>query len=402
MKGKWRAMEVASPADQHLPQGRGKHSPHVDAANMSGEPTASSVNDKKLLTATEAFTFFVSVTRSRMKILRAGVSHASLCFLCLLLFIFIFSIPTFGHEMRPAYLELCEEQPGEFQVLWKTPMLGEARLALTPEFSGDAKAATPVTTRTPPGAAIQQWMLRATALRGQTLRIRGLESTMTDTLVRIGFADGTSWTQRLTPRQPSAKIPARESSFAVAGVYLKLGAEHIFTGVDHLLFVLALLIITRGGWKLMKTVTAFTIAHSITLAAATLGFVHVPQRPIEAVIALSIVFVAAEIVHGLQGREGVTTRAPWIVAFTFGLLHGFGFAGALGEIGLPQGHIPLALLFFNAGVEAGQLLFVAVVLSLVALAQRMKLPNSRWAQLIPPYAIGSVAMFWVIQRIAAF
>ena len=340
--------------------------------------------------------------KGKMKIVKASVSYTSLHFLFLLLFIFIFSVPAFSHEMRPAYLELHEEKPGEFSVLWKTPMLGEARLALVPELSGDAKATTPITTRTPPGAAIQQWMLRATALRGQTLRILGLESTMTDTLVRIEFADGASWTQRLTPRQPSAKIPARESSLAVAGVYLKLGVEHILTGVDHLLFVLALLIITRGGWKLMKTVTAFTIAHSITLAAATLGFVHVPQRPIEAVIALSIVFVAAEIVHGLQGREGITARAPWIVSFTFGLLHGFGFAGALGEIGLPRGHIPMALLFFNVGVEAGQLLFVAVVLSLVALAQRMKLPNSRWAQLVPPYAIGSVAMFWVIQRIAAF
>jgi hypothetical protein len=172
--------------------------------------------------------------------------------------------------------------------------------------------------------------------------------------------------------------------------------------VDHLLFVLTLLIITRGGWKLLKAVTAFTVAHSITLAAATLGFVHVPQSPIEAVIALSIVFVAAEIVHGRQGREGVTARAPWIVAFTFGLLHGFGFAGALSEIGLPQGHIPLALLFFNIGVEAGQLLFVSVVLSLIALALRTKLSAPWWAQLVPPYAIGSVAMFWVIQRIAAF
>ncbi|MFO0795200.1 MAG: HupE/UreJ family protein [Candidatus Brocadiaceae bacterium] len=346
--------------------------------------------------------FSVSVTHCRVKTLRACVLLTYCSFLCLLLFIFIFSIPAFGHEMRPAYLELREEKPGEFSVLWKTPMLGEARLALVPEFSGDAKVVTPVTTRTIPGAAIQQWMLRAPALRGQTLRIRGLEGTMTDTLVRIEFAGSASWMQRLTPHQPSAKIPDRESSLAMAGVYLKLGVEHILTGVDHLLFVLALLIITRGGWKLMKTVTAFTIAHSITLAAATLGFVHVPQRPIEAVIALSIVFVAAEIVHGLQGREGVTARAPWIVAFTFGLLHGFGFAGALGEVGLPQGHIPLALLFFNAGVEAGQLLFVAVVLSLIALAQRMKLSAPRWAQLVPPYAIGSVAMFWVIQRIAAF
>ena len=312
------------------------------------------------------------------------------------------SIAAFAHEIRPAYLELREDKPGEFSVLWKTPMLGDARLALEPEFSGDAKATTPVTARTPPGAAIQEWTLYAPTLRGQTLRIRGLEDSMTDALVRIEFADGTAWVQRLTAQDPSAIIPMRQSGWSVAGVYFKLGVEHILTGVDHLLFVLALLIITGGGWKLVKTVTAFTIAHSITLAAATLGFVQVPSRPVEAVIALSIVFVAAEIVHRRSGREGVTARAPWIVAFTFGLLHGFGFAGALAEVGLPQGHIPLALFFFNVGVEVGQLLFVGVVLALIALIRRIRIPPSRWMELVPPYAIGTIAMFWVFQRIALF
>jgi hydrogenase/urease accessory protein HupE len=316
--------------------------------------------------------------------------------------VLLVSASAFAHEIRPAYLELREEKPGEFSVLWKTPMLGEGRLSLEPEFSGDAKAVTPVTTRTPPGAAIQQWTLRAPTLRGQTLRIRGLEGTMTDALVRIEFTDGATWVQRLTAKEPSASIPMRQSGWSVAGVYLKLGVGHILFGIDHLLFVLALLIITRGGWKLVKTVTAFTVAHSITLAAATLGFVHVPQRPVEAVIALSIVFGAAEIVQGYRGGVGVTARAPWVVAFTFGLLHGFGFAGALSEVGLPQGHIPLALLFFNLGVEVGQLLFIAAALGFIALMRRIRVPFPRWAELVPHYAIGSVAMFWVIQRIAAF
>jgi hypothetical protein len=153
---------------------------------------------------------------------------------------------------------------------------------------------------------------------------------------------------------------------------------------------------------LVKTVTAFTVAHSITLALATLGFVHVPSAPVEAVIALSIVFVAAEVIHTREGREGITARQPWVVAFAFGLLHGFGFAGALSEVGLPQGHIPQALLFFNLGVELGQLLFIAAVLTLRTLVQRVRIPLPRWVELVPPYAIGSVAMFWVIQRIAAF
>ena len=150
----------------------------------------------------------------------------------------------------------------------------------------------------------------AASLRGQTLRIRGLERTMTDVLVRIEFADGTTWVQRLTATEPSAIIPTRQSGWSVAGVYLKLGVEHILFGIDHLLFVLALLIITGGTMRLVKTVTAFTVAHSIMLTAATLGFVHVPQPPVEATIALSIVFVAAEIVHQRGGREGITARAP--------------------------------------------------------------------------------------------
>lgn len=322
--------------------------------------------------------------------------------LCVLLFVLFCSVPAHAHELRPAYLELHETKPNEFSVLWKTPMLGDMRLSLAPDFSGETKAISEVVTRKPTGAAVQTWTLRAPGLRGQTLRIRGLESTMTDALVRIEFADGTSWTQRLTARAPTAMIPMHESSINVAGVYTKLGIEHILTGIDHLLFILALLIITRGGWKLIKTVTAFTVAHSVTLTLATLGFVHVPQPPVEAVIALSIVFVASEIIRQLNGREGLTSRAPWVVAFTFGLLHGLGFAGALSEVGFPQGHIPLALLFFSIGVEAGQFLFIGVVLSVIALALRVRLPAPRWVHLAPPYAIGTIAMFWLIQRVAAF
>ena len=307
-----------------------------------------------------------------------------------------------AHEVRPSFLELREIVPGEFSVLWKTPMLGEARLALEPEFSGEVAVVSPVNAQTPPGAAVQTWTIRAPALRGQTLRIAGLEGTMTDALVHVEFADGTTWTQRLTPREPAATIPERESAFAVAGLYLRLGVEHILTGIDHLLFVLALLIIARERWRLLLTVTAFTVAHSITLALATLGFVHVPQQPVEAVIALSIAFVAAEIVRGYRGGAGLTTRAPWIVAFAFGLLHGFGFAGALSEIGLPEGRIPLALLFFNVGVELGQLLFIAAALGFIAAMRRLPARFPRWSELAPAYLIGSASTFWVFQRIAAF
>jgi hydrogenase/urease accessory protein HupE len=318
------------------------------------------------------------------------------------LFLLLGVLASPAHEVRPAYLDVSEERSGEFSILWKTPMAGELRLKLDPVFSGPVKTLTPIAGRTTGDAAVQTWRLRADSLRGQTVRIAGLEATITDALVRVSFADGSSWTKRLTPQDPEAAIPTRPTGWSVAGTYLSLGVEHILGGLDHLLFVLALLLLTRGPWQLVKTVTAFTIAHSITLGLATLGIVHVPSKPVEAVIALSIVFVAAEIVQQGRGRAGLAARMPWLVAFAFGLLHGFGFAGALSEVGLPEGQIPVALLFFNLGVEAGQLLFIAAVLVLAAAARRIWLQPPRWAALMLPYAVGSLATFWMIQRVAAF
>jgi hypothetical protein len=308
-----------------------------------------------------------------------------------------------AHEVRPSYLEVREEVAGELDVLFKTPMRGELRLALSARVSGRTEAVTPVMTRATGDAAVQTWRLRTLdPLRGQRIHIEGLENTMTDALVRVVFLDGSSWVRRLTPQDPAATIPLRPSGWATAGLYLGLGVEHILLGVDHLLFVLALLIVVRGRWLLVKTVTAFTVAHSITLALATLGYVHVPPAPVEASIALSIVFVAVEMVRLQRGNEGITARAPWAVALAFGLLHGLGFAGALSEVGLPEGQVPQALMLFNIGVEIGQLLFIAVMLALLALIRQSRLVQPRLASLAVPYAIGSVAMFWVIERVAAF
>lgn len=308
-----------------------------------------------------------------------------------------------AHEVRPSYLELTEDAPGEFSVLLKTPMQGNARLALAAAFSGTVEEISPIVSRPTGDAMVQTWRMRAIdPLAGQSISIDGLQNTMTDALVRVAFANGETWTERLTPRVPMATIPAHPTALATAWTYLQLGIEHILLGFDHLLFVLALLILTQGTWRLVKTITAFTVAHSITLALATFGLVNVPGPPVEATIALSIVFVALEIVRVRQGQESLTARAPWLVAFAFGLLHGLGFAGALSEIGLPTGQIPLALLFFNLGVEAGQLLFVVAVLCLVALSRRGLRALPRWSNLVPPYAIGTIAMFWVFERIASF
>lgn len=309
-----------------------------------------------------------------------------------------------AHEVRPAYLEIKESAAGQYRLLWKRPILGEVALRLElqlPESCADEDS--------PTRYATVDWLIErrviacgAGGLAGERIGIDGLEASITDALVRSEFADGTTWIKRLTPQAPTAVIPARQTGWSVAGEYLSVGVEHILTGVDHLLFVLALIMITRGGWRLVKTVSAFTLSHSLTLTAATLGWVHVPQSPVEAVIALSIVFVACEIIRARRGRQSLATRSPWIVALTFGLLHGLGFAGGLSEVGLPEGHIPLALLFFSMGVETGHLMFVGAVLALIAALRRIALPLPRWAELVPVYTIGGVSMFWVIQRVAAF
>lgn len=333
-----------------------------------------------------------------------------------------------AHEVRPAYLQLDQTAADTYDVFWKVPGRGDMRLGLDVVLPDGSIALSPPRSVFAGEAFTQRWrFMRAGGLTGETIRIAGLESTMTDVLVRLQRMDGTTEVVRLSAAQPSFVVEAAPGRLEVAKTYLVLGVGHILGGVDHLLFVLALLLLVRGWRRVVATVTAFTVAHSLTLAAATLGFVQVPQKPVEAVIALSIVFVAAEILRlrdradatGGHIRVGasrafvpsVSARWPWIIAFTFGLLHGFGFAGALSEVGLPQNAIPVALLFFNIGVELGQLLFIAAVFAVVA-STRGAMRRSGFAfdrsrpadllRLVPPYAIGSVAMFWVIQRVAAF
>jgi hydrogenase/urease accessory protein HupE len=205
---------------------------------------------------------------------------------------------------------------------------------------------------------------------------------------------------RLTPSAPVFVFEGTLGSLQVARAYTSLGVEHILGGIDHLLFVLGLLLIVRSRWLLVKAITAFTVAHSVTLGAATLGWVHVPQPPVEAVIALSILFLASELAKQRHGHAGLIEHYPWIVAFTFGLLHGFGFAGALREVGLPENEIPLALLTFNVGVEIGQLLFVGTVLLALAALRRLFLRVPAWIHATPAYGIGTMAAFWWLQRMA--
>jgi hydrogenase/urease accessory protein HupE len=325
---------------------------------------------------------------------------------CLALVTLLFSAaPGAAHESRPAYLYIREMQPGQYEVLWKRPMRGDRALGLSVRWPAPCSDAVPGTARAVPGALVERHLINcgtAGTLRDQRIFIDGLAGTLTDVLVRVEFGDGSVQTNLLKPSTPWIDLEGPRSVMAVAGEYFVLGVEHILLGIDHLLFVLGLTLIVRGTALLVKTITAFTIAHSVTLAAATLGFVSVPQAPVEAVIALSILFLASELARQNRGETGLTARAPWLVAFAFGLLHGFGFAGALAEVGLPQSDIPMALLTFNLGVEAGQLMFVATVLALNWGVNRAIAAPPRWLQQAPVYAIGSLAAFWLIERVAAF
>jgi hydrogenase/urease accessory protein HupE len=313
-----------------------------------------------------------------------------------------------AHEIRPAYLELRETAPGQFSVVWRTPVMSGMRLPVALKLPGDVQnLRDPVVQEMPDSLVERRWVMAGpNGLAGKRIEFPGLQLTITDVLVRFEMLNGAKGTVIVRPSQPWMEMAATQTRWNVAGTYLRLGIEHIWTGIDHLLFVLALLLLVRGWRRVVATITAFTVAHSITLAVATLGFVRVPQQPVEATIALSIVFVAAEIVHARQGKPGWAVRWPWLIAFAFGLLHGFGFASALNQVGLPQNAIPVALLFFNLGVEAGQLLFIAAVVVVIALARKLAwavaISPPTWAWRVAPYAIGSVAAFWLVQRIAAF
>ena len=305
-------------------------------------------------------------------------------------------------EVRPGYLELREVEANIFAVMWKVPGQGEYRLAIEPRFPDFCRWIGERLTAQTGGAFFERGRIRCERnIGGERISIDGLSATQTDVLARIEARDGRTQTARLTPGQPDVTVSADPSRLEVVWTYLQLGIEHILTGFDHLLFVLCLVLLIPKVSRLLATITAFTLAHSITLAAATLGIVNVPSPPVEATIALSIVFLAGELARK-GSSDGITRSYPWLVAFTFGLLHGLGFAGALAEVGLPQGQIPTALLFFNIGVELGQVLFVAAVLAVMALIRSMRPVIPRWLEFVPPYAIGTLATVWVLQRVAAF
>lgn len=308
-----------------------------------------------------------------------------------------------AHELRPAYLNVREVTENEFSVLWKVPALGDMRLALYVRLPETCRPeAEPI--KSIEGAAyVERWTsICGSGLSGREIVVDGLSSTLTDALARIEYRDGSVEIARLTPDSPGFMVAGRQTGWEVGRAYFLLGVDHILSGLDHLLFVFALILLIRDRWMLVKTITAFTLAHSITLAGASLGYFSLPQKPVEATIALSIAFVASELAKMRPDERRLSEAYPWVVAFAFGLLHGFGFAGALKDIGLPQSDVPLALLTFNLGVEAGQLGFVVAVLVVFrAVSAFATVPVAR-ARFAASYLTGTVAMVWLVARLVSF
>ena len=307
-----------------------------------------------------------------------------------------------AHEARPCYLEIKETAPGRFEVLWRTPVLAGTRLPVRLKLPEGVRELKEPQLQQLADSLLERRSIDAgpQGLAGRRIEFPGLQLTITDVLVRVQHLDGTTVKSIVRPSQAWLEIAAEQTRWQVALAYGIEGIRHILFGADHLLFVLGLLLIVRSRWTLLKTVTAFTVAHSLTLAAATLGLVELPALPLNAAIALSILFLGPEVVRAWRGETSFTIRHPWVVAFAFGLLHGFGFATALTGAGLPRSDLPLALLSFNVGVEVGQLGFVALVLALVQAFRVLQIHWPRWVQLLPGYTVGALGGFWTIQRVA--
>jgi len=317
-----------------------------------------------------------------------------------IVFIFSLSYPAIAHESQPATLEIKERGSQQYEVIWKAPIYygnpHPARLQMPATW----KYIIQPTQRDMADATLYRLIVRTDeeSIEGALLEFPGLESTITDVYVRLTRLDSSMMTAVVRPTKPFIELRGERSWATTVSEYIRLGRYHILLGVDHLLFVLGLLLIVKSRTMLIKTITSFTIAHSITLALATLGYANIPLAPLNAAVALSILFLGPEIVRSWRGKTSLTIRFPWIVAFLFGLLHGFGFASGLSTTGMPMAELPWALLSFNVGVELGQLCFIVMALSLSWSFKTLEVHWPRWVLALPGYTVGTLGAYWTIQR----
>lgn len=305
-----------------------------------------------------------------------------------------------AHKLQPAYLEMNEQTAGKFSILWKRPLVSGRPMNIVPQLPASCSNITEPAVQSSVSGVVERWIVDCgkSGMTNGTIAIDGLSATQTDVLVRIYYIEGIEETHLLRPTTVSAVVGGVPSGMERIIAYLQLGIQHILMGIDHLLFVLGLLLIVQSRWMLLKTISSFTLAHSITLGIATLGYASVQLPPLNAVIALSILFLGPEIVRSWRGGTSLTIRHPWVVAFAFGLLHGFGFATGLTNLGLREAEIPLALLLFNCGVEIGQVAFVMLIILLERSFRVLQIQWPGWVRLAPGYTVGSLGAFWTIQR----
>ncbi|MEZ5559100.1 MAG: HupE/UreJ family protein [Pseudomonadales bacterium] len=311
------------------------------------------------------------------------------------LLLFACSPGVWAHEVRPAYLQITEHEPGTFEVVWKQPILGDRRLPLDPVLPEACAEVGQTAFENTGSALLQRWTVRCDMRAGE-VRISGLSRTLTDVMLEISYQDGDSVRQLLRPSQPSLDLSDPAPPVAT---YLLFGVEHLLFGIDHILFVVGLVLFIGNPWMLLKTITSFTVAHSVTLALSVLGLVRLPQAPVEAVIALSILFLARELMVEKEQQSRIMQIRPWVIAFAFGLLHGFGFAGALADIGLPRAQLATSLFLFNVGIELGQLLIIGLVLATLWLAARLWQERAHLLTRAFAGGVGCLAAFWTIDRV---
>jgi hydrogenase/urease accessory protein HupE len=305
-----------------------------------------------------------------------------------------------AHEVRPAHLQIQQTGTLSYDVIWKQPTQGEVPLRLVPHLSTGWLEQPAVAEYSAPGFLIRNWRVRAApgeSLSGATIEIEGLAGSITDALISVRWLNGKRVELILRPDQPRQVIAGQAAALSVPA-YLLLGIKHILSGPDHLLFVLGLMLLVKGRWMLLRTVTAFTLAHSITLALMVTGLLQLPTAFTEATIALSILLLACEIVRQLRGGYSLAIARPWVLAFIFGLFHGMGFGGALLQVGFPADALPVTLALFNVGVELGQLAFIAVALLATHAIATMGWNRSPVATALPTYVIGICGAYWTIER----
>ncbi len=305
-------------------------------------------------------------------------------------------------ELRPGYIEFTQKNAVTWSLVWKAPFRGGVTPATQPILpTGCVVIGTPLRSVTALALTTTTAIHCSGPVMGETIGLAAFGASQTDVLVRVAPLGRPVQALRLTAAAPMAEIRAKPGRWQIARTYFVTGVDHILTGYDHLLFVVSLVLLLPGIGTIAKAVTAFTVAHSITLIGTTLGLLGLPQRPVEALIALSIIFLAVEIIKKDPRQPRLSERIPWVVAFIFGLLHGFGFAGALKEIGLPESDVPTALLTFNLGVEAGQLIIVAASLAVLTAIRRLA---PIWLSSMvrgTTYAIGVTASYWFMARLFA-